>query len=1078
MAYKKFGHTIERIVEVTSAGGTTTLLYNSPSTQRLIGTNTETFVLPDATTLVVGQRFTIANRSTEAAVVNFNGGSLAANLPAGSQRTFRVDDNSTSIGSWDITEEAGGGAASLTTEQKLGVIAALSTQNYEDAESISSLVELHPEELGGDYWRTRKSLSTVRRLVGAFSLNGQAYSTGGNGVADARVDTVERFNSDSNYFLSRQSLPTVRSFHTAFAFDKGYVAGGFDASVRIDTTYSYDDSTNAWTLEGAFSLGVRSGFSSAIVDGAAIMTGGYNGSAMLTIEAFYPDLGTWHARASLPTAKLNEPSLASDREVYAVGGEDPSLAAAVFAFNQATNSWRVGPQLPIQRSNGPAFSTLGVGYAVGGSTGVATPNTTNYQLDFEAQVWKTLSPKTTPTYDNYGAGTATLGYGHILGGNDNTGANLSVVETYVGFVFVSLLLKKVLGTTPASIFTGAAVGKYITNLPIQVRSDGDSWKTTEANEEFAVTPDEAIAGKVKTVGVPHLGLGLITSSGLVTAENRAYDPIVDAFLSRASYGTARAQAFHFPLLGKSYAIGGTTDTINTDVNEEFNHELNSYANKAVLPNPGRIGAQFDLADGHGYTAGGEYDAATQADFTRQYNATTNAWSLKASLPTARRTLNGCEASDRGYALGGRTPTIVNTVESYIYVTNAWLTRTGMNTARAWLTSWSIAGIPYAMLGNNGADLASTEQYNDQTNAWTNKANNPQARLSAIGVRTNGYGWAMQGSNSSTNIHQYNAESNTWATKTATSFNARTDGIGHLPGAQRKYELRVGIPIYLAALGGVVWTTSFNTTVFPVNASGAVAVQGSIFRLGGFNGGGVADKRCEEYDEETDSCKQTASMGTDRYNLGSFGLQGFAYAYQGVANPSGMLSSAERFNPSTKTWATLPDTGAAQTDTAQGAPLNGYGYAVGGGGDLRVVQWNPSTHAWAAKVNNPQAHLYFTASVNGHIYITAGTNTYRYNDANDSWSASIATLNTSVNSNSALVIRGAAYSIHNTACEKLDDSAGIWKVVPTITTNGNSGGHATLSKGGYVLGGGSNSQTIQRLNESASNVLLGAGLRVS
>lgn len=95
-----------------TATGTTTLTVSSSYIQQFTGTAVQTVVLPDATTLVVGQSFFILNRSTGVVTVNKNGGTLVQSMAAGSQTIVTVTNVSTSAGVWDSaysTTAAGGG---------------------------------------------------------------------------------------------------------------------------------------------------------------------------------------------------------------------------------------------------------------------------------------------------------------------------------------------------------------------------------------------------------------------------------------------------------------------------------------------------------------------------------------------------------------------------------------------------------------------------------------------------------------------------------------------------------------------------------------------------------------------------------------------------------------------------------------------------------------------------------------------------------------------------------------------------------------------------------------------------------
>lgn len=111
----RFNNVIENFQTVTSAAGTTTLTVSSPRTTQITGSTTQTVVMPDATTLVVGQQFTITNRSSGNVTVNMNGGSLLQTMVGGSFLTATVTAIGTSAGTWDAAYTAAGGSGSVTT---------------------------------------------------------------------------------------------------------------------------------------------------------------------------------------------------------------------------------------------------------------------------------------------------------------------------------------------------------------------------------------------------------------------------------------------------------------------------------------------------------------------------------------------------------------------------------------------------------------------------------------------------------------------------------------------------------------------------------------------------------------------------------------------------------------------------------------------------------------------------------------------------------------------------------------------------------------------------------------------------
>lgn len=111
----RFNNAIENFQTVTSAAGTTTLTVGSPKVTQITGSTTQTVVLPDATTLVVGQAYTITNRSSGAVTVNANGGGLIQTMVGGSFVTLTVTAIGTAAGSWDAAYTAAGGSGSVTS---------------------------------------------------------------------------------------------------------------------------------------------------------------------------------------------------------------------------------------------------------------------------------------------------------------------------------------------------------------------------------------------------------------------------------------------------------------------------------------------------------------------------------------------------------------------------------------------------------------------------------------------------------------------------------------------------------------------------------------------------------------------------------------------------------------------------------------------------------------------------------------------------------------------------------------------------------------------------------------------------
>ena len=86
--------------DTTSAGGTTVLTASSNYWQKISGTTTQTFTLPNATTLPLGATFVFDNDSTGTVTINDNGSTLVDSMPSGTVDYLFLENNSTAAGSW------------------------------------------------------------------------------------------------------------------------------------------------------------------------------------------------------------------------------------------------------------------------------------------------------------------------------------------------------------------------------------------------------------------------------------------------------------------------------------------------------------------------------------------------------------------------------------------------------------------------------------------------------------------------------------------------------------------------------------------------------------------------------------------------------------------------------------------------------------------------------------------------------------------------------------------------------------------------------------------------------------------
>jgi hypothetical protein len=97
-----FNNFTANAIAVTAAAGTTILTVASARTQILVGSTTQTFQLPDATTLVLGQSFLFINNSSGALTVTNNASATIETIPSGGISQIGALSIATSAGTWGI----------------------------------------------------------------------------------------------------------------------------------------------------------------------------------------------------------------------------------------------------------------------------------------------------------------------------------------------------------------------------------------------------------------------------------------------------------------------------------------------------------------------------------------------------------------------------------------------------------------------------------------------------------------------------------------------------------------------------------------------------------------------------------------------------------------------------------------------------------------------------------------------------------------------------------------------------------------------------------------------------------------
>lgn len=260
-----------------------------------------------------------------------------------------------------------------------------------------------------------------------------------------------------------------------------------------------------------------------------------------------------------------------------------------------------------------------------------------------------------------------------------------------------------------------------------------------------------------------------------SAEVSATPASNNVWTAKAPMPTARAMLTSGVVNGKIYAIGGILgDSRNISLTvgsvEEYDPVTNAWVTKATMPTARRLLAS-GVVNGKFYAIGGAGTSNLSGSIVEEYDPATNIWASKASMPTARNNITGAVVNGKIYVMGGCCS--ISTVEEYDPVTNTWATKAPMPTAREGLTSAVVNGKIYAIGGgyravdNSIIGLATVEEYDPATDTWATKASVPTVGAGAAtsGV-VNGKIYVFGGfiGSALSTVYEYDPATNIWATK--------------------------------------------------------------------------------------------------------------------------------------------------------------------------------------------------------------------------------------------------------------------------------------------------------------------------
>jgi N-acetylneuraminic acid mutarotase len=227
-------------------------------------------------------------------------------------------------------------------------------------------------------------MATKRAGFGICKLSeDDVYVTGGWGIDDVRLSSVERYDSSLNTWSTAPPLPWPRYAHCACAVgDAMYVLGGIeqnyeegkdDEGGRYETVKSvlkFDCRMQMWS-EVAPMPAEREDAGACVIAGNIYVFGGNTDDEVptSTTYCFNTERNEWTTLAPIPEAMQGHSVCVLDGLIYLIGGKDDhdNTLSSVHCFDPVTNIWSAVAPIPTARMTLGSFVMDGNMYAVAGA---------------------------------------------------------------------------------------------------------------------------------------------------------------------------------------------------------------------------------------------------------------------------------------------------------------------------------------------------------------------------------------------------------------------------------------------------------------------------------------------------------------------------------------------------------------------------------------------------------------------------------------------------------------------------------------------------------------------------------------
>ncbi|MBI4569006.1 MAG: hypothetical protein HY719_11485 [Planctomycetes bacterium] len=831
-----------------------------------------------------------------------------------------------------------------------------------------------------DAWATKKSISTARYRPGVAELNGMVYVIGGEvGSSGNYTNTVEAYNALTDSWNNRKDMSVARYGLAAVSVGgKVFAIGGQNVAREwVGIVEEYDPSTDSWTNKTSMKTG-RAEVAAAVVNGKIYVMGGWNGATLPAVEEYDPATDIWTNKKGLPRT-LKAPAAAVVRgRIYVLGGRSDggnAFRTAVEEYDPSTDSWTDKALMPTARDSLGAVAVNGKIYVIGGDNGTNLATVEEY--DPASDAWSTVSQMVT--------------------GRRYMAAAVADKKVYT---------------------LGGYGSGYSNNVEIFNPADG-SWNATvmlPAGGRSGLGA-ASLGGDVYAIG------GFNGSTAIDTVEK--YNPSASAWASPLPpvLPAARKDMPAAEVNDRIYVIGGSDSSGSLALVEEFDPTANGgqgrWSTKTPMPTA-RQAFRTAVVNGKIYAMGGYNGSqsaiaagaasrvATVEEFDPTGNGGAGAWTVKASMPTAREHLAAAAANGRVYAIGGSDGSrALATVEMYDPVANAWTPRPALRVARMGHAAAATSGKIYVFGGFNYWGYDNTSNF-DSVEVLDPA---PCPAMPAALSNKDGVGVAV-----AIGLSHAAACADDTGVWFAGGFSGADPGVAQT--AVYRYNLldgtlsSTGVLTPTSPYRANTWAKKSDLSAPGPGARGGLALLssgGNLYAVGGATArdGTGATGAVDVYNVSGNNWSAGAALPTARgfFGFAVSGGKGYAIGGKTGALPADVTGAVEELDPAANAGAgawvvkTSMPTPRAYVASSAGVGLGGEAviYCAGGKDTVgaispKVERFNPATNAWSVVADLPAALFDGALSTaGGGLFFIGGRDgagpvktVYQYNVDSDTW----------------------------------------------------------------------------------------------